>query len=124
MDDRLSMDEFDALDQIRRAKKQERVSACVARNSKRLIGLKYVTYGKDGEFALTEKGKQILFVKRCIDGLRIVANDASATIDADVATFLSRKGLIAPAEAPQGFALTPRGRESLADIDSRGSRQA
>lgn len=127
MDDSLTRDEFDALDQIRRAKKQDRVSACVARNAKRLIGLKYVTSGRDGTYALTEKGQQTLFVKRCIDGLRTVANvavAAPAAIEADVATFLSRKGLIAPRESSDGFELTQRGRESLADIDSRESKPA
>lgn len=125
MNDSLTKDEFEALAQIRRAKKGERVSACVARNAKRLIGLKYVTSAKDGSFALTEQGQQTLFVKRCIDGLRTVANAAAvaaapATLDADVATFLSRKGLIAP-NAADGFTLTERGRESLADIDARQS---
>lgn len=129
MDDSLTKDEFEALAQIRQAKKGVRPSACVARNAKRLIGLKYVASSRDGTFSLTEKGQQTLFVKRCIDGLRAVANAAAvaaapAAIDADVATFLSRKGLIAPKEAADGFELTERGRESLADIDSRDSKQA
>ena len=122
MDDSLTKDEFDALTQISRAKKRERVSACVARNAKRLAGLKYVTYQKDGQLALTEKGQQTLFVKRCIDGLRAVANDALATLDADVATFLTKKGHIAPSALSKGFDITQRGRESLADIDSTGSQ--
>jgi len=124
MDDNLGKDELDALDQIRQAKKGVRSSACVARNAKQLIGLKYITHGNGGAFTLTEKGQQILFVKRCIDGLRAVANAAvvaaaPAAIDADVATFLSKKGLIAPRAAANGFDITERGRESLADIDSR-----
>jgi hypothetical protein len=118
VDDSLSIDEYDALYQISRTKKRERVSACVARNTKRLTGLKYITYGKDGQLALTEKGQQALFLKRCIDGLRAVANDALATLDADVVTFLSKKGHITPRAASDGFDLTQRGRESLADIDS------
>lgn len=118
MNDSLTKDEFDALAQISRAKKHERASACVARNAKRLAGLKYVAYAKDGQLALTEKGRQTLFVKRCIDGLRAVANDALATLDADVATFLSKKGHITPRASADGFDITPRGRESLADIDS------
>lgn len=121
MDDSLTKDEFEALAQISRAKKHERVSACVARNTKRLTGLKYVTYGKDGQLALTEKGQQTLFVKRCIDGLRAVANDALTTLDVDVATFLSRKGHITPRASSDGFDITQRGRESLSDIDSSGS---
>lgn len=119
MDDRLTMDEFDALARISRAKKRERASACVARNAKRLAGLKYVAYGKDNQLVLTEKGQQTLFVKRCIDGLRAVANDPLATLDADVVTFLSRKGHIAPRAESNGFDLTRRGRESLADIDAQ-----
>lgn len=124
MNDSLTKDEYEALTQIRKARKGERPSACVARNAKALIGLKYVTHGKDGAFMLTEKGQQTLFVKRCIDGLRAVATAAVAAaapakLDADVATFLGRKGLIAPHAAGEGFDLTERGRESLADIESR-----
>ena len=119
MDDSLSMDEFEALAQIGSAKKQERVSACVARNTKRLMGIKYVTSGKDGALKLTEKGQQVLFVKRCIDGLRAVAADGLAKIDADVAAFLSRKGHIAPHSSSEGFDVTVRGHESLADIDAK-----
>jgi hypothetical protein len=121
VDDRLSKDEFDALDQISRAKKRERPSACVARNTKRLAGLKYITYGKDGQLALTEKGQQTLFFKRCVDGLRAVASDPLATLDADVATFLDRKGHITARASSNGFELTQRGRESLADIESQQS---
>lgn len=119
MDDRLTLDEFDALAQISRTKKRERASACVARNAKRLAGLKYVAYGKDGQLVLTEKGQQTLFVKRCIEGLRALASDAHAAIDADVVTFLSKKGHIAPNTSSDGYELTQRGRESLADIDAQ-----
>lgn len=121
MDDKLTLDEFEALAQIRRLKKQERPSACVARNAKRLAGLKYITSGRDGAFALTEKGQQTLFIKRCIDGLRAVADDPSAKLDADVSIFLSKKGLVAPAASSTGVEITPRGREMLADIDSTRS---
>lgn len=129
MDDHLTKDEFEALAQIRQAKKGARPSACVARNAKRLIGLKYVASSRDGAFSLTEKGQQTLFVKRCIDGLRAMANAAAvatapAAIDADVAAFLSRKGLIAPKAAGDGFEMTERGRESLADIESRAGKPA
>lgn len=123
MDDNLTKDEFEALAQIRQLKKGERVSACVARNVKRLSGLKYITCLKDGVFVLTERGKQTLFVKRCIDGLRAVANSAPEAIDADVASFLCKKGLIAP-RAADGFDITERGRESLVDMDSRKGKQA
>jgi len=120
VDDRLTKDEFDALLQISRAKRHERPSACVARNAKRLAGLKYITNGREG-FALTDKGQQTLFVKRCIDGLRAIANDPLAALDADVGTFLNRKGHIAPRSPDAGFDITQRGRESLADIDSTAS---
>lgn len=118
MNDSLTLDQFEALLQISRAKKHERESACVARNVKTLTGLKYIKYEKDGQHKLTEKGQQILFVKRCIDGLRTVAADPLAPLDADVATFLSKKGHIAPNAASTGFDITQRGRESLADIDA------
>lgn len=129
MEDSLTKDEYEALAQIRQAKKGVRPSACVTRNAKKLIGLKYVTSSKDGTWTLTEKGQQTLFVKRCIDGLRAVANaavvaNAPAALDADVATFLNKKGLIAPKTDAKGFDLTERGRESLADIDARESKQA
>lgn len=119
MNDRLTKDEFDALAQISQAKKRERPSACVARNAKRLAGLKYVSYARDGQLALTEKGQQTLFIKRCIDGLRAVADDALATLDAGVATFLSKKGLVTPRTPAGGFDITQRGREMLADIESQ-----
>lgn len=121
MDDKLTKDEYEALAQIRRLKRGERESACVARNAKKLVGLKYIT-GKNGVFALTEKGQQTLFVQRCIDGLRAVAYAAPGAVEADVATFLSRKGLIAPRTVGDGFDLTDRGRESLADIDARENK--
>ncbi|HEY8099486.1 MAG TPA: hypothetical protein VIF82_01940 [Burkholderiaceae bacterium] len=117
MKDSLTIDEFDALTQISKAKKNERPSACVARNTKRLSGLKFIAYGKDGSLALTDKGKQILFVKNCIDGLRAVASDPHAILDQDVVTFLSKKGHIAN-RAEGGFDISQKGRESLVDIDS------
>jgi hypothetical protein len=117
MKDSLTIDEFDALTQISKAKKNERPSACVARNTKRLSGLKFIAFGKDGSLALTDKGKQILFVKNCIDGLRAIANDPLAALDTDVITFLSKKGHITSRTAG-GFDISQKGRESLADIDS------
>jgi hypothetical protein len=118
VDDSLTLDQLEALAQISRANRHERVSACVARNAKTLTGLKYAAYGKDKQLALTEKGQQTLFVRRCIDGLRAVASDPTTTLDADVATFLSKKGHITPNAGTEGFAITQRGRESLADIDA------
>jgi hypothetical protein len=111
----LTVDEYDALTQIRSAQRSARPSACVARNSKRLVGLKYIAHQKAGSFILTEKGKQTLFVKACVDGLRALSADTAAPLSADVATFLGKKGHIAAAEGG-GYTLTARGSESLADI--------
>jgi predicted transcriptional regulator len=124
VNDRLTKDEFDALAQISQTKKRERPSACVARNAKRLSGLKYITHGRDGQFALTEKGQQTLFVKRCIDGLQAVSTDALAKLDTGVATFLSKKGLVTPRASNEGFDITQRGREMLADIESQQGGKA
>lgn len=117
MNDSLTIDEYDALMQISKATRNERPSACVARNTKRLSGLKFIAYGKDGSLALTDKGKQTLFVKNCIDGLRAIASDPLAKLDADVATFLGKKGHIT-SRAGGGFDISQKGRESLLDIDS------
>ena len=120
MNDRLTTDEYDALRQVAQGKKLERVSACVARNTKRLTGLKYMAYGKDKRLTLTEKGQQTLFVKRCIDALRAVSAGTAPALDADVAAFLLKKGHIAPAAAPDQYEITQRGQESLADMDATG----
>lgn len=118
IDGYLTTDEYDALQQIGNGSGQGRPSACVARNAKRLAGLKYVSYQKDGSLALTEKGKQTLFIKMCIDGLRAISTDPLAPLDAGVAIFLGKKGHITANAATGGFDITQRGRESLADIDS------
>lgn len=121
MEDRLTADEFEALEQIEVAPRRARPSACVARNAKRLAGLKYIAYAKDGQLGLTDKGQQTLFIKRCIDGLRAVAVDPLAVLATDVATFLGKKGHIARREEADGYQITQRGRESLADIDAAAS---
>ena len=118
MEDRLSADEFDALEEIEHAPKRERPSARVARNAKRLAGLKYVAYAKNGQLSLTEKGEEALFVKHCIDGLRAVAADPLTALAPDVLTFLGKKGHIARREGADGYEITRRGLESLADIDA------
>ncbi len=117
MNDSLTTDEYDALTQISKGQKNQRPSACVARNTKRLSGLKFIAYAKDGNLALTDKGRQILFVKNCIDGLRAIASDPMARLDADVMTFLGKKGHIAK-RAEGGFEISQKGRESLLDIDA------
>ena len=117
MDDRLSTDEYDALEQIGKAVRGERPSACIARNSKKLNGLKFISHAKDGQLTLTDKGQQTLFLKQCISGLRAVAADPAASLSEDVAQFLAKKGHVIR-DADGRLALTVRGRESLADIDA------
>jgi hypothetical protein len=119
MDDRLTTDEYDALGQIAKGQKSARQSACVARNAKRLSGLKYATFNKDGSLTITEKGQQTMLVKNCIDGLRAVAGDPHAKLDSVVITFLCKKGHIVAEVVGNGYALTERGRETLADIDAQ-----
>ena len=117
MDDRLTTDEYDALEQIGNATRGERPSACIARNSKKLNGLKFISHAKDGHLTLTEKGQQTLFLKQCITGLRTVSSTPAAQLSADVAQFLLKKGHV-ERDAAGLFTLTLRGRESLADIDA------
>lgn len=116
--EKLTTDEYDALGHIERGAAHDRVNACVGRNAKRLSGLKMIQYAKDGRVALTEKGQQVLFLRRCISALRAVAADCAAPIDADVATFLGKKSHLVPREAG-GFDVTDKGRESLADIEAQ-----
>ena len=118
MNEKLTTDEYDALEHILRGARHDRVNACVGRNAKRLSGLKLVQYSKDGKVALTDKGQQLLFVRRCILGLRAVAADPAAPLEADVALFLGKKSHIA-AGAAGGYEITAKGRESLADIESQ-----
>jgi hypothetical protein len=116
--EKLTTDEYDALGHIQRGAAHDRVNACVGRNAKRLSGLKMIQYAKDGRVALTEKGQQVLFLRRCISALRAVAADPAAPIDADVAAFLGKKSHLVPREAG-GFDVTDKGRESLADIEAQ-----
>jgi hypothetical protein len=116
--EKLTTDEYDALGHIARGASHDKVNACVGRNAKRLSGLKLVQYSKDGRLALSDKGQQALFLRRCISGLRAVAADPASPLDADVATFLGKKSHIAVREAG-GFDVTDKGRESLADIDAQ-----
>ncbi|MDB5933690.1 MAG: hypothetical protein JWQ01_1034 [Massilia sp.] len=120
--EKLTTDEYDALGHMERGAVPDKVNACVGRNAKRLSGLKMIQYGKDGRVSLTDKGQQVLFLRRCIGGLRAVAADPAAKIDADVAVFLGKKSHIAPREAG-GFDVTDKGRESLADIEVQEKRK-
>ncbi|UGQ48007.1 hypothetical protein [Massilia endophytica] len=113
--EKLSTDEYNALEEVRRGIKGK-PSACVGRNSKRLSGIKFISISRDGRIALTDKGKEALFLRRCILALRSLADAPGTPIDADVAAFLGKKSHIAAIEG--GFEITPKGRESLADIES------
>ena len=117
--EKLTQDEYNALDEVKRGIKGERVSACVGRNTKRLAGLKLFTIAKNGRISLTDNGEQTLFLRRCILGLRAIADDPASPIDADVAMFLGKKSHIVP-RAEGGFDISDKGRESLADIASQG----
>jgi Mn-dependent DtxR family transcriptional regulator len=116
--EKLTGDEYDALEFIRRGARTDRVNACVGRNAKRLSGLKLVQYAKNGSVSLTEKGQEVLFLRRCIEALRALERDPASAVDEDVVQFLSRKSHIAAREGG-GYELTDRGRESLADISSQ-----
>jgi hypothetical protein len=118
MNHKLSIDEYDALEQVSKLPRNARPSACVARNTKRLIGIKLLSHRKDGGLELTETGAQILFIKQCIDGLRTIANDTSTVLPATIATFLGKKGHIAVNPETGVLEISQRGRECLTDIDA------
>lgn len=117
MNDALSADEYAALSEILKLQKGSRPSACVARNTKRLAGMKYIRLGKSGHPELTDLGRQTLFIKQCVDGLRELASDPLAVLEPPVARFLEQKGH-ARRDADTGqLLLTERGRDTLADIE-------
>jgi Mn-dependent DtxR family transcriptional regulator len=123
--EKLTGDEYDALEFIRRGARDDRrtaaINACVGRNSKRLSGLKLVQYAKNGSLSLTDKGQEVLFLRRCVEALRALEADPASALDEDVVQFLSRKSHIAAREGG-GYELTERGRESLADISAQQPR--
>jgi hypothetical protein len=116
--EKLTTDEYNALEFIRGGARSDRVNACVGRNAKRLAGLKMIAYGRDGRVEMTEKGQQVLFLRACVEALTSLAQDPAAPVAGDVAQFLIRKSHIAPREEG-GFAVTARGLESLADIQAQ-----
>ena len=75
-----------------------------------------VAQRKDNSYALTDKGTEALFVRRCIAGLEAIAADPEVKLAGDVTTFLGRKGHIVATAEPGKFAITPKGLECLADI--------
>ena len=115
MEAALTGDEFDALELLRRGGKPVRSNACIGRNAKRLSGLKLVKVTRDVA-ELTDKGKEVLFLRRCVTALRSLAEDPNHPVEADVAYFLLRKSHVA--ERPEGgFEVTAKGRETIADMD-------
>jgi hypothetical protein len=120
--EKLTGDEYDALEHIRRGARADKVNACVGRNAKRLSGLKLVQYAKNGGLSLTDKGQEVLFLRRCVEALRALEKDPASALDQDVVQFLGRKSHIAAREGG-GYELTDRGRESLADISAQEPRR-
>lgn len=120
--EKLTTDEYNALEFIRRGARTDRVNACVGRNAKRLSGLKMISYARDGRVDLTEKGQQVLFLRACVEALTALEADAAASSPGDVAQFLIRKSHIAQRE-DGSFEVTPRGLESLADIRAQEPRK-
>lgn len=120
--EQLTTDEYDALELVRRGVKRDTAGACVGRNAKRLSGLKMLEYTRDGRIVLTEKGQQVLFLRRCVKSLVALADDPQAALDTDVARFLSLKSHIAPLDGG-GHALTEKGRETLDDITRQQQQQ-
>lgn len=120
--EKLTTDEYDALELIRRGTRQDLATACVGRNTKRLCGIKLANRGRDGRLTLTDKGQEMLFLRRCITSLRALALDPAAHLDEDVLRFLSRKSHVMPIETG-GYALTDKGRESLADIEQQAAQR-
>ncbi|CDG83847.1 hypothetical protein [Janthinobacterium agaricidamnosum] len=118
--EKLTTDEYDALEQVARGIRGDRVTACVARNTKRLSGLKLFSFSKDGRLSITDKAKQLLFVRRCINGLRAIADNPAARLDDDVAYFLGKKAHIIARDAGDGYDISEKGSASLADIDTLG----
>lgn len=117
--EKLTQDEYNALDEIKHGAKAERYSACVGRNTKRLAGLKLFSVARNGRITLTDKGEQTLFLRRCIVTLRALSTDSASPVDADVALFLGKKSHIVVL-AEGGHAITDKGRASLADIEQQG----
>jgi len=120
--EKLTTDEYNALEFIRGGARTDRVNACVGRNAKRLAGLKMIQYARNGSLDLTEKGREVLFLRSCIEALKALAQDPAAPVAGDVVQFLSRKSHIAP-RAEGGFEVTAKGQESLADILAQEPRK-
>jgi len=121
MNEVLTLDEYAALSEISKSPKSIRPSACVARNTKRLAGMKYIRLDKAGRPELTDLGRQTLFIKQCVEGLHNLSTNPHAQLEAGVASFLEKKGHVLRDADTGLFRLTDRGRETLADIDAHGA---
>lgn len=117
--EKFTQDEYDALYEVKRGIKGDRVSACVGRNTKRLSGLKLISIAHNGRISLTDKGEQTIFLRRCVQALSALSEQAGVAIDADVALFLGKKSHIIE-RADGGFEISDKGRESLEDIIRQG----
>ncbi|MBC3884370.1 hypothetical protein [Undibacterium griseum] len=118
MNHKLSIDEYDALTLISNMPKGAKPNACVNRNAKRLSGIKLIAFRRDGGLELTESGREILFIKQCIDGLRTIAANPDASLPGPVMAFLQKKGHVTTDAASGRISISQRGQESLADIDA------
>ncbi|WP_028456374.1 hypothetical protein [Chitinilyticum litopenaei] len=114
----LSTDALEALAEVARGLKSRRLSPRVFKHIKQLTGLKYTQYGRSGIPEVTEKGVQTLFLKSCIDALRLLARKPDAVVDPRALAFLLHKGHV-EAQADGSHAVTTKGLESLADIDAQ-----
>ena len=121
MNDALTTEGFEALEEIARGLKSRKVSPCVAKHSKHLYGLKFIAYGRNGQLTITDAGRDALFLKDCIDALRAITTNPLAKLRSDVVAFLGKKGHITPNTQSGGFDITEKGRESLADIEATDS---
>ena len=124
MNKNLSIDEFNALEQISQLTRGAKPSICINRNAKRLCGIKFATYRKDGQLELTQEGRAVLHSKHCLDALRRIAANSSAPISVEIKTFLLKKSYLQQ-DADNTLSITARGLECLADVDARNvdSRQ-
>lgn len=118
MNANLNKDEYEALTQISRGVTRKKMTAIISQNAKHLYGLKLISYKRDGSPFITDKGMEVMFLQRCIDGLRAVSLDPKAKLNPEVKMLLAKKGHIKALEEG-GFEVTTKGLESLADIASR-----
>ena len=117
MNETLTPDELEALVEIGPGPSSKKVTPKVAKHAKHLLGLKLITFVRDGRVTITDAGRQTLFLKKCIDGLRKIAANPAAVLNPEVMAFLAKKGHIAP-RTEGGYSITTKGQESLADIDA------